>query len=156
MQVNSRWRGKGSGCRAIDRLFWLCLLLGLALDQPLIECSRYSSGSGCRHSQKTELTLAVTMKCPKCRIEGLYRIERHGFLRRKIWPLFGLYPWECKHCRKVTLLRSRGVRQSTPHPAPPRRDYRHLNLRPSQARSDSGDADYQEHVNRAARLLLNQ
>jgi predicted RNA-binding Zn-ribbon protein involved in translation (DUF1610 family) len=52
-------------------------------------------------------------ECPECGLEGLRRIGRHGFLRRKLWPLFGLYPWECRHCGKVTLRRSRGVRQST-------------------------------------------
>jgi hypothetical protein len=36
------------------------------------------------------------------------------------------------------------------------RDYRHLNLRPSQAQFDPGDADYQQHVNRAAGWATNR
>jgi len=47
------------------------------------------------------------MKCPRCGANGLLRYERHGFFQKKIYPLFGLYPWECYYCRKISLKRQR-------------------------------------------------
>jgi ribosomal protein L37AE/L43A len=51
---------------------------------------------------KTKLT------CPHCRREQLARIARRGFLRQKLFPAFGFYPWECSMCRRQFLLRKRG------------------------------------------------
>jgi hypothetical protein len=45
------------------------------------------------------------------------RVSRHGFLEKKIYPLFGLYPWECGYCRMVKLFRNRGPRRSRRHTA---------------------------------------
>jgi hypothetical protein len=35
--------------------------------------------------------------------DSLRREERRGFLQRRFFPRFGLFPWECKLCRKVRL-----------------------------------------------------
>jgi ribosomal protein L40E len=43
------------------------------------------------------------MVCRKCGSSALRRQKRHGFLQLKVFPLFGLYPWECAMCRKVRM-----------------------------------------------------
>jgi hypothetical protein len=37
------------------------------------------------------------------------RVGRHGFLQQRIYPLLGLYPWQCAICGKHALLRRRGA-----------------------------------------------
>jgi hypothetical protein len=37
--------------------------------------------------------------CPRCESDRFFREERKGFLQSKLFPLLGLYPWECKVCR---------------------------------------------------------
>jgi transposase-like protein len=45
--------------------------------------------------------------CPACGADRVYRIERRGFLRRRIYPIFGFYPWQCKECGYEVMLRKR-------------------------------------------------
>jgi hypothetical protein len=46
------------------------------------------------------------MVCRKCGApDALRRENREGFLQFKVFPLFGLYPWECVMCRKVAMYR---------------------------------------------------
>jgi hypothetical protein len=45
------------------------------------------------------------MVCRKCGSKALRRENRAGFLQMKVFPIFGLYPWECIMCRKVKLYR---------------------------------------------------
>lgn len=47
------------------------------------------------------------MLCPKCGHERLHRAERHTFMEKKIFSLFGLYPWECGNCREHFMLKQR-------------------------------------------------
>jgi hypothetical protein len=47
------------------------------------------------------------MQCPDCGMSYLRRLYRHGFMQRVIFPLIGLYPWECPICRKPIYLRKR-------------------------------------------------
>ncbi|HEV2280257.1 MAG TPA: hypothetical protein VGS02_18905 [Acidobacteriaceae bacterium] len=49
------------------------------------------------------------LTCPACRHEQLARIARRGFLRQRLLPIFGYYPWECSMCRRQFLLRKRGA-----------------------------------------------
>jgi hypothetical protein len=51
------------------------------------------------------------MLCPKCKDETLFRLERKGFLRVSVFPLFGYFPWQCRGCKSVSLLRVRGKRR---------------------------------------------
>jgi hypothetical protein len=51
------------------------------------------------------------MLCTKCKNPKIHRIEREGFLRTTLAPIFGYYPWECSNCGKVQLLKSRGNRR---------------------------------------------
>ena len=39
------------------------------------------------------------------------RVTRIGFLQKRFYPLFGLFPWECNTCREVKLLKKRGQRK---------------------------------------------
>jgi hypothetical protein len=44
-----------------------------------------------------------SMTCRKCGADALRRENRRGFMQYKVFPLFGLYPWECMMCREVLL-----------------------------------------------------
>jgi hypothetical protein len=54
--------------------------------------------------------------CPACGCDRVYRIERRGFVRKRIYTLFGLYPWECRECGREVLLKKRN-RHRTRQPA---------------------------------------
>jgi hypothetical protein len=43
------------------------------------------------------------------------RLGRVGFLQRKVFPLFGYYPWECPICRETVMHRGRGKRHKKEH-----------------------------------------
>ena len=63
------------------------------------------------------------MECTKCGSE-MRRLMRESFLQRKVYPLFGYYPWECPICRKPVLykkrhLRKRRSRQAAVRPVDP-------------------------------------
>jgi ribosomal protein L37AE/L43A len=38
------------------------------------------------------------LQCPKCKERQMARIARRGFLRVRIFPLVGLFPWQCAMC----------------------------------------------------------
>lgn len=46
--------------------------------------------------------------CKFCQSTDIFRVARHGFLQKKVLNLFGRYPWECPHCRRISLLADRG------------------------------------------------
>ena len=48
------------------------------------------------------------MICPKCKSYRIRRIKREGFLRVRLAPLLGFYPWRCSTCGTVQLLKTRG------------------------------------------------
>jgi hypothetical protein len=50
------------------------------------------------------------MHCKKCGTE-LRRLVRESLLQRRVYPLFGFYPWECPLCRETILLRKRYARR---------------------------------------------
>jgi len=37
-------------------------------------------------------------------------MKRHGFLQKKVYPMFGYYPWECALCRHINFFKARGQR----------------------------------------------
>ena len=50
-------------------------------------------------------------QCPFCGASrSLRREERHGFVQVRLLSWFGLYPWECGLCRRVSFHRHRGAR----------------------------------------------
>jgi predicted RNA-binding Zn-ribbon protein involved in translation (DUF1610 family) len=53
--------------------------------------------------------------CPECGSDKVYRIERTGFLQRRVFPMLGFYPWVCKECGREELLRKRN-RKRRKHP----------------------------------------
>jgi hypothetical protein len=55
-----------------------------------------------------ELTNPVI--CLKCGGGIAIRINRSGFLQRKVLSHFGYYPWKCGACGRVFLVRRRGER----------------------------------------------
>jgi hypothetical protein len=62
----------------------------------------------------------LSMVCRKCGCDALRREPRNGFLQMKVYPMFGLYPWECMMCRNVLLYRKQfpASESSTPSRAP--------------------------------------
>jgi hypothetical protein len=50
------------------------------------------------------------MHCTKCGSD-MRRLMRESFLQRKVYPLFGFYPWECPLCRVPVLLKKRHLRR---------------------------------------------
>jgi hypothetical protein len=42
----------------------------------------------------------------------LRRLPRISFWQRRIYPLFGYYPWECPICRKLVMLKKQYRRKS--------------------------------------------
>jgi hypothetical protein len=51
------------------------------------------------------------MQCSKCKANDMYRIRREGFLRMRVFPLFGYYPWKCRQCQSIQMARKRGDRK---------------------------------------------
>ena len=41
----------------------------------------------------------------------MHRSERRSFIERVVYPLFGMFPWRCGHCRNRVLLQDRGSRR---------------------------------------------
>ena len=49
----------------------------------------------------------VQLQCKRCGSDRLFRLFRKGFMREKIYPLFGYYPWKCKICCEEMMFRKR-------------------------------------------------
>ncbi|MGA7521421.1 MAG: hypothetical protein WBW84_03010 [Acidobacteriaceae bacterium] len=58
--------------------------------------------------------------CPNCRQQQLVRVARQGFLRSHVFPVLGLYPWQCARCGRHFLVprRSAGHRHTVEAPEP--------------------------------------
>lgn len=46
--------------------------------------------------------------CPTCKASTAVRVNRNGFLQRRILSRFGFYPWKCGECGCTFLFRKRG------------------------------------------------
>jgi hypothetical protein len=55
-------------------------------------------------------TRRTGMHCKNCGAP-LRRLARKGFLQLKVYPVFGLYPWECPLCRKELMVKKQYVRK---------------------------------------------
>jgi hypothetical protein len=54
--------------------------------------------------------------CPVCKESTARRVNRDGFLQRKVLVIFGMYPWKCGACGSTFLYRRRGLHpQSSSH-----------------------------------------
>jgi predicted RNA-binding Zn-ribbon protein involved in translation (DUF1610 family) len=71
-----------------------------------------NSGGGALAGNVVEIAAKKdSVYCPDCGCDKVYRIQRTGFLRRRIFPIFGFYPWVCKDCGREALLRKRNRRR---------------------------------------------
>ena len=52
-------------------------------------------------------TTKIEVRCTRCGSDRVFRLFREGFLRKKIYPLFGYYPWKCRICGAEMMLRKR-------------------------------------------------
>lgn len=48
------------------------------------------------------------VQCSRCGANFMKRMQREGFLKGKIFAIFGYYPWRCKKCLGIFYLRKRG------------------------------------------------
>ena len=48
--------------------------------------------------------------CPECGAPRTYRVERKGFLQRRVFPILGFFPWQCRNCGAEVILRRRNRR----------------------------------------------
>ncbi len=55
------------------------------------------------------------LTCPKCGSGHLHRVERKGFLEKRIYSFFGYYPWRCHRCRQKFYLKKRRLRRHHHH-----------------------------------------
>ena len=55
-------------------------------------------------------------ECPRCGGHSLKRKPRTGILQRRIFSLFGYYPWKCSRCGGSFLLRMRGSKRRRNNP----------------------------------------
>jgi hypothetical protein len=53
------------------------------------------------------------VQCPICNNSDLHRMRRVGFLQRRVFSLFGYYPWECGACRKTHYFKQRNQKRRT-------------------------------------------
>jgi len=53
-----------------------------------------------------KLIRMMDMYCVTCGCE-MRRLMRESFLQRKVYPLFGYYPWECPLCRELVMFKAR-------------------------------------------------
>jgi len=47
------------------------------------------------------------MQCPTCGIDYMRRLQRKSFLERRVYSLFGYFPWECPLCREPHFIKER-------------------------------------------------
>jgi hypothetical protein len=58
--------------------------------------------------------MAIRKLCDYCPGKEYRRLNRNGFLERKVYPIFGFYPWECALCRRKAYLQSNGHKPRKP------------------------------------------
>jgi hypothetical protein len=56
-------------------------------------------------AQKRKAWREVICRC--CGSDRVYRLFREGFLQKKIYPMFGFYPWRCRTCATTMMLQKR-------------------------------------------------
>ena len=52
------------------------------------------------------------IRCPHCGNDRPRRVERATFMEKKIFPMFGYYPWMCGFCKSSFMARKRYRRKS--------------------------------------------
>jgi hypothetical protein len=75
---------------------------------------RVLNDSVLNQSEKDEGSSAKSkgaLVCPTCGTLTLYRVSRKGFAQRVVFARFGYFPWDCKTCKVVQLLKNRGTRR---------------------------------------------
>jgi len=59
---------------------------------------------------ETEFLQAMKKQCDRCSGKFFRRLNRKGFMERKLLPFLGFYPWECALCRRKVVLRTDGFK----------------------------------------------
>ena len=69
-------------------------------------------GTDCEAGRQegTAMKWNAEIACPKCKGTAALRINRSGFLQRRVLGLLGIYPWKCGACGAQFLWRRRGSR----------------------------------------------
>ena len=67
-------------------------------------------------SERTEIRKPVKMspatvkervRCEQCGCDKVLRVSRQGFMRTRVYPLFGFFPWRCSRCGHDVMLHKR-------------------------------------------------
>jgi len=45
--------------------------------------------------------------CKCCGSQRVFRVFREGFLKERVYPMFGFYPWKCRVCGACIILHKR-------------------------------------------------
>ena len=72
------------------------------------------SGSKTATGRVEQTGARAEVQCPGCGSGHPHRLERQGFLQKKIFPKFGYYPWMCGTCKMNFLTRKRYRRKLIP------------------------------------------
>jgi DNA-directed RNA polymerase subunit RPC12/RpoP len=72
----------------------------------------YGSESHAAEGFKDRASAKTKVRCPKCGSDTARRVERKGFLQRRILPLFGYFPWTCSTCKESFTMRKRYRKKS--------------------------------------------
>ncbi len=67
----------------------------------------------------TELFEAMKKQCDRCSGNFFRRLNRKGFMERKVLPYLGFFPWECALCRRKVVLRTDGFKPASKPTAAP-------------------------------------
>jgi hypothetical protein len=67
--------------------------------------------SGLEEKEGSSRRSKGALVCSACEKPALHRVSRKGLLQRVVFPLFGYFPWQCKGCKSVQLMKKRGSRR---------------------------------------------
>ena len=71
--------------------------------------SRSAVPAASAYAAAASINSATKCFCTHCNDYSMRRTERKGFWMRSVLSHFGLFPWECAFCRRVTMLRQRAA-----------------------------------------------
>jgi hypothetical protein len=69
------------------------------------------ASSGSKEKEGSSRHSRGALVCPTCEKPSLRRASRKGFLQCVVFPWFGYFPWRCKSCKAVQLMKNRGSRR---------------------------------------------
>ncbi len=96
---------------------WGCHPAGLERSKPFAKGAKsfrvtIGSGSDAASGYVGQAGATAKIRCPSCGDGHPRRLERKGFLEKRVYPLFGYFPWFCASCKSTFLMRKRYRRKA--------------------------------------------